>query len=730
MRLLLVLFLLSISLNIAAQQIKPGEYFSSGPTAPLKLVLKPDNSFDVVFISGKFEEENDTLVFNKNLKSIYPAPPYQLIQQEEISSNEIEIRVNLRNMYYYLNQLYVAFEYNDSTTEYQVLAELFDGMDELVDESLDAIISKKIKKPKKIYLIYDSYEENLPAIVFNTDLKKGYGLELRHSTLSLNDIYLQAFINAEGKIVLAERNQEVLVFEQTKPIEEKVNFVESSIQNVLRSDLKLDLSNEINFTEGDSNVKFEVENFQNLRKALDKTSESENKFLVVYFDETEQSEMRFESAITAYLNHGNSYYFYYEYDEKYDPFNFYKADKKEISKWYTGNEPVLLVFDKFNNLVYQQETTIDQKQSWFQWDSNFYKIIKKSSKYAVVDQNIKNQPTEEVLNALEYLADQYNYFEIEEWQLEDEIEEDEMYLYENPIELAQFNKQAYSLKSTQDDINKLWVKILAQHFNEPANIKIGKLCAKELKGEGFNQTLFKKSFENNDLKMQMFDYYIKNYDAFRKIEEKNIDDYSYFFQDLKPYILLFDLKNVVKEDQLMNLFFEKSALYYANDSVDFKEKVYFYSYSLVIMENQVHVFDKIDILYQEVLAVNPSVILALDQLYNKDQETLGWTYYKSILGELLNNAAWKIVQLDYLHAYLPTAIQWSEKSLELVPNFSYYLDTLGRLYYQNGQVQNAIAMMRKAIEHGPNINDENLDNYKLVLQKMINNESIEGYYPD
>jgi tetratricopeptide (TPR) repeat protein len=63
-----------------------------------------------------------------------------------------------------------------------------------------------------------------------------------------------------------------------------------------------------------------------------------------------------------------------------------------------------------------------------------------------------------------------------------------------------------------------------------------------------------------------------------------------------------------------------------------------------------------------------------------------------------NQYAWLIsnTEGDY-----QLALRCSQRSLELQPNFSTYLDTLGRCYYAVGDYENAVKYQRRAVELEP-----------------------------
>jgi len=90
---------------------------------------------------------------------------------------------------------------------------------------------------------------------------------------------------------------------------------------------------------------------------------------------------------------------------------------------------------------------------------------------------------------------------------------------------------------------------------------------------------------------------------------------------------------------------------------------------------------------------------------------------------MANNVSWYVVD-NKISApeKIKKAIEWSEMSLKLARNNSYYMDTLAQLYYKNGDKQKAISIQEDAIKYFKDIdtNPDTLNEMKNVLQKMKN----------
>ena len=108
----------------------------------------------------------------------------------------------------------------------------------------------------------------------------------------------------------------------------------------------------------------------------------------------------------------------------------------------------------------------------------------------------------------------------------------------------------------------------------------------------------------------------------------------------------------------------------------------------------------------------------LDTLFTEKTNSMyeSWSEFKTSYSNLSNDAAWFVVENSKNLESIKKAIKWSENSLLITKNNHYYLDTLARLYYMNGDRKKALTTQQLAIDN--NFDDAN--EYKAVLEKMKN----------
>jgi len=108
----------------------------------------------------------------------------------------------------------------------------------------------------------------------------------------------------------------------------------------------------------------------------------------------------------------------------------------------------------------------------------------------------------------------------------------------------------------------------------------------------------------------------------------------------------------------------------------------------------------------------------------KDSAELDWlrTFFahkeRNMVGANLNSIAWEVFGKVLDKNQLQDALRWSERSLELQPHHSSYLDTSANLLYKLGQKEEAIAKEEEAIRYVPKENISGRKNYEETLQKM------------
>jgi tetratricopeptide (TPR) repeat protein len=91
------------------------------------------------------------------------------------------------------------------------------------------------------------------------------------------------------------------------------------------------------------------------------------------------------------------------------------------------------------------------------------------------------------------------------------------------------------------------------------------------------------------------------------------------------------------------------------------------------------------------------------QMIQKEQEmesggALGMTNAKRELATMNNQYAWLISNTE---GDFQQALRCSQRSLELEPELSTFLDTLGRCYFAIGDYENAVAYQKKATKLEP-----------------------------
>jgi len=82
--------------------------------------------------------------------------------------------------------------------------------------------------------------------------------------------------------------------------------------------------------------------------------------------------------------------------------------------------------------------------------------------------------------------------------------------------------------------------------------------------------------------------------------------------------------------------------------------------------------------------------------------------------------SWKAATTENSNkSLLKKALEWSKMTVDISPKNHYYLDTQATIEYFLGNKTKAIELEKKAIQIATDNNDDDLEDYKKTLEKMI-----------
>jgi len=168
-------------------------------------------------------------------------------------------------------------------------------------------------------------------------------------------------------------------------------------------------------------------------------------------------------------------------------------------------------------------------------------------------------------------------------------------------------------------------------------------------------------------------------------------------------------------------YFNKALKLDPNDRLNFKNEALYFNalYSARFEKNlePLHSFLKHTPIQRYIKTGYPGLIYFYNQSENMQLDVL-MTLYEEALAKMPNNAdmmnsyAWSIFQHKVKDKYTK-GIDLAKKAVEISPAKANIWDTLGWLYYETGDKENAIYALKKAVELSPDS-----DGYKKNLEKM------------
>lgn len=754
----LLVFVFVINLSAQNNKIEKGEFSSSTSSSEtLKFLISDDQKFHLSVLSGTYDEVNDSIYF----KSSYADLPRFNLKFSNPNPNADKIIIDLsEESYYQLYKVYIGTQKSiNSPIEYKSIKEMM----KIEETGLESKrISFEIDRVEFVYLVEENpkSESFIEKFQIAKDISK---IDLKYSSFSINKLNFKGYYNQKTKELTVTEGKNPMVFSKDivvdateKPIEvttqknwtyegkaiDPIYDYDPAIANVSA----VDDGNQV----PEYVFKLKVEN--NLADALSEAKKYPEKYLVIFYDTDKNAKKEFEEYITNFQIN-LKYYMYDKYNPEYDNFNFYLAtdkDAKSLNKLgVTENQSIVFLNsngvklyhakakindDNFayynmstivselkliNSFAQLDEVVLSKKKTISQFRQELVKITssgRSTSMYSIPppalpaatigevqvvedvnDNSVQDFAVTEVDSAAAAIIDYVNYDVLKE------------------------KNNAYKLKSTQDEVNAKYKKLLDFHQNDKVvDADLVTIIINELRlSAGFSGLLFNnytKELNANDYKA--IDYILKFFNEIPMLQSEILG-----YQYRKDYLLesismaLGRMENKNQIDKVLN-YFDKTASISSDNIWVLKNKMIF------LKENKLDVeyLNAFNNYYKSYIKDDSSVIEQLDKKYNPDVD-YSWLEFKNSFAYELNTAAWYVVEKvkNTNLSSVSNAIKWSETSLKIEKDNYFYLDTLAQLYYLNGQKELGIVTEQKAIDAALLASDSTIiEEYKIVLEKMKN----------
>ena len=195
--LLVLLVCLSFNFSYSQSKFKPGVYVSQGDQKGIELKINQDDTYELIFLSGKIQNDKDTLL----LKNKYSGE--SLFQVEEVkntvSVSKLEMNFSYKYFDYYSSKIYIGLQQTENDVViYKNILEYIDDKQSYREE--ENRIKFSVDRPKYIYLVKKEKSKiAVSKFIINENVS---GLDIRTSSNSISNLELKAYFKDDNSIIL------------------------------------------------------------------------------------------------------------------------------------------------------------------------------------------------------------------------------------------------------------------------------------------------------------------------------------------------------------------------------------------------------------------------------------------------------------------------------------------------------------------------------------------------
>ncbi|WP_343613500.1 hypothetical protein [Flavobacterium sp.] len=719
------------------KSLEKGTYVSTNKGQKVKLNLSEDNKFELVYYTGKYEIKGDSLLFAKNQSS---ESRFNLLFKNDKKAKNIKIKF-LDPSYY---SFYIGTQKGNEEIKYQKLADLRAKYD---PDWKSADVEFEIDKTDILYLVYESYSGK--SDVYKYALPKDVSeITISYDLSILEDLNITGFFDKKtnelkiydqsGQYPLAfinEKDSQPVKNETVVPLETKsvtnwtypgknTDYYSTAIDSTKNVAIDTTAVPAYSAVTRNSHYDFKLKIENNLSNALKATKESNNKYLVVYNDSKKTAKESFDTFIKD-QEEDTGYYMYDAYNSAYDVYNYYLAgegDKKWLKTNKITNDPSVIILNREGDKLAIAKSDLKTQKDQFNNYGDLYKRLQRADAFVSIEKTLKNKNANDedsirAFNKGALLAGTYNY----DSTYKQDVNSTDFIITKTPLD--------------QKEVAQAWKKLIEAHQKDTKpDMYLVETIIKEIQNEGFTKGFFNKDKSLTDTDFLAIDYVLKhsdkieeNRDSFngQEIEVHNIgnavsevsnalqqnssDSQNGISSEINKQKIISTYKKIIDSgkanfDTYRNYFtyLSQTEEKEGSNTKYLKEFKTFFDSNL----SGTNPIEKLDTLFS---GLNSSSNFAYD----------GWNSFKIYNSDLCNNAAWSIVTNPINESYLKDAIKWSEYSVAITKNNSYYLDTLAQLYYKDGQKDKAIATETLAVKYlDSNVEETTANEIKEVLNKM------------
>ena len=737
---LFCLTLIALNINIFAQD---KVYVSDKYGNALKLILKEDNTYQLIYNEGVYEQKLDSLYLKTNIKSTdnYTAIPV------ESGNDKDSLELTFTSEMGYLSTYNIAIATSSGDEQSLSFLPLYNYQSNPSTTYSDNLIKFKIKKEKFLFVAKKNYVTN------ETEVSK-FEIELKVNALEISENYtmsanLVASYNEKGNIIVSENGSNPIEFVLQDKVsgQNKQKGLEfTSLKNIFIDWNFPSLYNTENYTAPLSADTLKVTIEISLKDALKNLKVNQQSCLLIINDSKEN----FDKFVSLHKTAANDLKYYDETDKNIYDFSFYnlKGDEQNwLEKINYSKNTKLIVLGYNEAVIYSSEESVKKLSSegYYSYEyTTLARQIKSVANIVLTNENLLNKKNsvQQLKTTLYNASVKLNHRMLfpegtdnaansESVPSNSSIDTLNNYDYIDPT-MARLKGEFYKSKITKQELDAIWNKVLNQYTKESDYDKeLFHTIYKELNNDGFSMNLFgEPRYIMNEKDFRAFDYLLKHYPKATAVDNNNNIEYEYDYSTYFPAIS--DVKYLISNVLSRNLAdgFPETATFEQKKEIIKRYGDYLYNspndiylisgyvVSLIASKMEADLFE----FYENYISRfdTKNIIESLNNYYENNYE-LNWQDLKNNFSALANNVSWYVVNNQISDPVkIKKAIEWSEMSLKISKNNSYYMDTLAQLYYIDGDKQKAIIMQEKAIENykDADVNPDTLTEMKNVLDKM------------
>ena len=384
---LFCLTLVALSVNIFAQD---KVYVSEKYGNALKLILKDDNTYQLIYNEGGYEQKLDSLFFRSNKKS---TDNFTVIPIES-GNDKDSLELTFTSEMGYLSTYNIAIATSSGDEQNLNFLPLFNYQSNPATTYSDNLIKFKIKKEKFLFVAKKNYVTN------ETEVSK-FEISPRLGDLEISENYsmganLVAVFNERENIVISENGANPIEFvlqgkvsEQEKP--KGLDY--TSLKNISIDWNFPSLYNTENYSaplnQDTINVKIEV----SLKDALKNLKTKENNCLLIVNEPTDV----FEKFIVLHKSSSVDLGYYDETDKNIFDFSFYNLKEDEqgwLGKINYSKNTKFIVLSSNENVIYSTEESVNKLSAngYYSYEyTTLARQIKSVANIVMVSENLLNK---------------------------------------------------------------------------------------------------------------------------------------------------------------------------------------------------------------------------------------------------------------------------------------------------------------------------------------------------